>query len=211
MIYDTNSRAYAAEATYDTRRYQYGPPLDAGIKGWQYRIWRDAFIARLGTYEFKDPNQASTLQDTALGYDDGGDAAPRQPAPLPLNGGGPAAARRNRRLKMLYSVIRTHVETRFGRCLRRGPPRRRAAVLILDRECDEQLTDLDLQDLLRNVRDLTILNSMGITRSTQFLSVPHDTRGVRGSVESSVRPTGKGGPSPCSNRVVRGDRSVLGL
>ena len=47
MIYDTTSRAYATEATYDTRRYQYGPPLDAGIKGWQFRNWRDAFIARL--------------------------------------------------------------------------------------------------------------------------------------------------------------------
>ena len=118
MLYKDIPGTFAAEATYDTRRYPYGPPLDAGLKGWRYRLWKDAFIARLGTYEFKDSNQASTLQDTCTGHDDGGDQTPPgQPGPLPLAGGAPAANRRAKRLKMLYSIIHTNGRKRKPKCM----------------------------------------------------------------------------------------------
>jgi hypothetical protein len=169
MIYDRTSKAYATEATYDTRRYPYGPPLDAGRKGWEFRLWRENFVARLGTHSLTDNNQASTLQDTAIGFDDGGDRAPPGAAgPLPLVGGGAGAQRRIRRLKMLYSIIHAHLDDPLlvqlieTEAYQNG----REAMQILDRECDEPINDLVLQDMLRNVRELSILGSTGYHESS---------------------------------------------
>ena len=150
------------DSNYDTRKYPVCPPFD-GSKGLKFMRWSDRFLSAIATVDTKDPNEMFDLSDCLVGIDEGGDIAPPgNNLPIPL-GGAAAQRRRTKRLKLSYAHVYRHID---NESLRRmlaseaiGDGRRAWQVLV--RECFEPITELELEDLKRNVRDLTIISTVG--------------------------------------------------
>ena len=152
------------EDTWDARKFPMCPPHD-GTKGIKFRPWTNRFLAALSTVNFStDPLETFDLVETILGIDEGGAAIPPgHVAPIPLPGGAAAARRRATRLKKAYAYIYQYVDCyplqlRF---VSEAPNNGYAAWNILLGECDVPITDLELEDLKRNVRELGILSTVG--------------------------------------------------
>jgi hypothetical protein len=152
---------------YDARKYPLGPPHD-GSKGPKFEIFAQNFLSRIQAVELKDPNEMNTLDETLVGVDEGGDVAPAgAAAPIPI-GGLASQKRRLKRLKMAYAYLYQHTDNDILRrmLVDEAYGDGRAAWQLLVRECHEDITDLELQDLQRDVRDLTISGAIGYTETS---------------------------------------------
>ena len=111
-------------------------------------------ISQLST-SLKDPNEIYDLSETLLGLDEGGSATPPGAnAPIALPGTQAAARRRARRLKYAYVFLYQHNTDLSLRKMLMDEAHNdgEAAWTIMLRECDVPITELELEDLKRNVR-----------------------------------------------------------
>lgn len=151
---------------YDARKHPLCLPHD-GTKGLRFRRFADDFLTAIAAYDIKDPNDIYDLSETLTGIDEGGDVAPpgqANPIPMTVGAGAAAAARRRvRRLKLSFTLLYQHnTDVSIRRMLvDEAYNQGRAAWQLMLRECDEPITELELEDLKRNVRDLTIIASVG--------------------------------------------------
>ena len=151
------------EQTYDARKFPLCCPHD-GTKGPRFRRFCDDFLTAIALVPNRDLNDLYDLAETLCGLDEGGANIPAgHAAPIPLPGGAAALRRRTTRLKQSYSYLYKYVDCvaiqlRFSNeCFNDGA----AAWRLLRAECDEPITDLELEDLKRAVRELSIISSVG--------------------------------------------------
>ena len=151
------------DTNYDGRKYPICAPHD-GTKGLKFRRFADDFITGIAAIDLKDTNEIYDLGENLLGIDEGGSNPPpggMLPIPAPTSATG--QRRRARRNKLSYTYLYQHItdlsirKMLVDEAYNDGP----AAWQILVRECDEPITDLELEDLRRNVRSLTIINTVG--------------------------------------------------
>lgn len=163
----TTVTAFMLTATeYDARKYTLCAPHN-GEKGLAFKTFRDNFLTVISGVQIKDPAEIYDLGETIAGTCEGGpNTPPGQAVPIPMPAGGgliAATRRRNRRLKLAYIYIYQHVPNEpirrmfIAEALNNGY----LAWQVLVRECDEPITDLELEDLKKNVRELTILDTVG--------------------------------------------------
>ena len=167
MLYNANGNQQnaftVATTNYDTRRYPLCCPHD-GTKGLAFRRFADDFLTALATIDLKDPNEVYDCAEAMLGIDEGGPNTPPGGAgPIPLPGGAVAQRRRVKRLKIGYVHLYKHLTDRSLQQMIADEANNDGyeAWEIVKRECDEPITDLELQDMKTNVRNLTILGSVG--------------------------------------------------
>ena len=130
---------------HDSRKYNKCRPYN-GKKGTAFEIFARDFGAAMAG-EYLDSNDMSSLEETMLGTDIGGDvymAAGGNPAPTQVE-----TRRRNKRLRMLYSHIYRHVtEPRLREMIAsQANNDGRTAYQLLVRNCRERVTDLEMQAL----------------------------------------------------------------
>ena len=119
----------------------------------KFRRFKNDFLTGLAAWEIKDTNEIYGLDDTILGNDD-----------HLAEGLGAAAQRRlTKRLKQSFALIYNHTEDAILRRMLRSEAENngRQAWTVLLRECDEPITELELENLKKNVRELTILGAVG--------------------------------------------------
>ena len=139
-----------SQANYDAKKYTICAPF-CGSRGLLFRQFADRFLTNVATYDIKNPNDPYTLDETYLGTDDSGEpqgqAAPTSAA---------AQLRRTKRNKAGYALLYQHVPDDKIRQLMVNEAFQdaRAAWLLLQRECDEPVTELELEDLKADVRSL---------------------------------------------------------
>ena len=155
--------ADAHAANYDARKFPISAPHGAE-KGLKYHRFADDFLTGISVIDLKDTNEIYDLAETLIGIDDSGAVAPPgedDPTPLPTTA--PAIKRRKRRLKLAYAYLYQHITDISIRNMLANEAANdgRAAWNILKRECDLPITDLELEDLKQNVRELTISSSVG--------------------------------------------------
>ena len=150
----------AAEANYDSRKYPLCAPHD-GSRGLAFFTFADAFLTAIATIDLRDSNETYDLYETLVGVDDSGEAAPA--APLPTSG--VAVRRRAKRLKWAFSHLYKHITDDALRRMITNEAHNdgRAAWRIIQRECDQPITELELEEMRQNVRGMTIAHSVGYT------------------------------------------------
>ena len=168
------------QANYDARKYPLCAPFDGTI-GITFRLFADSFLTSLAVIDLKDPNEVNDLSEHLIGTDEGGDVAPPgAAAPLPIVGA-PATRRRTKRAKFSFTYIYNHVTCPSLRkmLIDEAYNNGRLAWQLLVRECDEPTTDLELEDLKRNVRELTIISTVGCNEHSisKFRRVLSDENG----------------------------------
>jgi hypothetical protein len=185
MLYNPNGNQQnaftVATANYDTRRYPLCCPHD-GTKGLAFRRFADDFLTALATVDLKDANEIYDCAESMLGIDEGGpETPPNAAAPIPMAGGIAAQRRRTRRLKVAYIHLYKHLTDRSLQQMLADEAHNDGyeAWQIVKRECDEPITDLEIQDLKSNVRNLTILGSVGYQNFSisQFRRALNDENG----------------------------------
>lgn len=162
----TNVTAFTAttitNSNYDARKYPLCAPFD-GVKGRAFNDFQDNFLTAIATVDLKDTNETHDLAETLMGTDEGGDVPPPgMAAPIPM-GGAAAQRRRLKRLKLSYAHLYQHIsDESLRRMLAQFAYNNgREAWRIVVRECFEPVTELELEDLRRSIRDMTILSSVG--------------------------------------------------
>lgn len=149
-------------SNYDARKYPLCAPHD-GTKGLAFNTFQNDFLTAIATIDLKDPNENWDLAECLVGVDEGGDVPPPGAiAPIPP-GGQAAQRRRAKRLKLSYAHLYKHIaDESLQRMLAQYAFNDgREAWRIVFRECFEPVTELELEDLRRNVRTMTILSSVG--------------------------------------------------
>ncbi|NCG06245.1 MAG: hypothetical protein GWP37_04670 [Gammaproteobacteria bacterium] len=154
---------------YDPRKYTLCGPHN-GEKGLAFKTFADNFLTNIALAQIKDTAEFYDLAETIAGVDEGGPNIPpgaANPIAMPAAGAALASAtrRRTKRLKLAYVYIYQHVT---------NEPLRRMLIAeaynngylawqVLVRECDEPITQLELEDLKQNVREQKILDTVGYT------------------------------------------------
>ena len=147
---------------YDPKKH-FCRPHD-GSKGLRFRQFCNDFLTAVATLDIKDPAEIYDYAEYLTGIDEGGPVAPPGAQnPIPLPAGAPAARRRLKRAKQSFAYIYQHItDERLRRmlvseCFQDGL----SAWALLHRECNEPVTDLELETLKANVRGLTFMATVG--------------------------------------------------
>jgi hypothetical protein len=153
----------AVQANYDARKYPICAPHD-GSRGLTFHRFANDFLSGIATIDIKDPNEPYDLSEHLIGIDENGDVAPPgDPDPIPPDNTPAGRKRRKRRTKLAYSYVYQHItDERLRKMLHdEAFNDGRAAWLVINRECDINITDLEIEDLKNAVRSLTIINTVG--------------------------------------------------
>lgn len=163
LLFYNEEQAFMAgitvQANYDARKYPLCAPHD-GTKGLSFNTFQNDFLTAIAIVDLKDLNEVYDLAECLLGIDEGGDVAPAGAAgPIPIGGGAAANRRRAKRLKLSYAHLYRHIsDDSLQRLLAQFAFNDgREAWRIVVRECFEPVTELELEDLRRNVRTMTIM------------------------------------------------------
>ena len=162
----TESDARSPRGEWDTRRYPLCPPF-FGAKGRGFELFEERFTAGLAS----EGDEYASLEDTLYGIDPGGDAAN---AP-PLGGAAAHVRARLKRRRDLFRHLYRHVENADLRQMASALGKDgREFWLLLERECREAKTDLELLTMDSQWADCTIANTVGqvpdsITRFSRHL------------------------------------------
>jgi len=148
---------------HDARKYDKCRPFN-GKKGIEFEIFaRDLGAAMAG--EYLDANDMNNLEETMLGTDIGGDVY--------LAGGNPApnlqeTRRRSKRLRKLFSILYRHVTDMRLREMIAAQANNdgRAAFQLLERNCRERVTDLEMQALNIQFDSVSIGANIGCSADT---------------------------------------------
>lgn len=154
-----------AEANYDSRKYPLCAPHD-GSRGLSFFTFADSFLTAIATVDLRDINEPYDLSDTLIGVDDSGEVAPPgAAAPIPLPTTQAAMRRRTKRLKWAFVHLYRHITDDALRRMITNEAHNdgRAAWKIIQRECDQPVTELELEEMRQNVRSMTIAHSVGYT------------------------------------------------
>ena len=110
MLYNKSSNNYQQLlANYDARKYPICAPHD-GTKGLSFRRFSTDFLTSIATIDLKDANEIYDLSEALLGTDEGGQAIPPGLAgPIPMGGTAVAQRRFNKRKKLAYVHLYSHI------------------------------------------------------------------------------------------------------
>ncbi len=163
-LFSTDSQRFKdLTANYDSRKFPLCAPHD-GTKGLAFQRFANDFLIAIAAIDLKDPNETYDLSETLVGIDEGGSVAPPgQAAPIPMGTSQTAARRRTKRLKLAFAHLYQHITDLTLRKMLVDEAHNdgETAWQIVQRECDFPVTELELEDMKRNVRALTIIGTVG--------------------------------------------------
>ena len=163
-LFSTDSQRFKdLTANYDSRKFPLCAPHD-GTKGLAFQRFANDFLIAIAAIDLKDPNETYDLSETLVGIDEGGSVAPPgQAAPIPMGTSQTAARRRTKRLKLAFAHLYQHITDLTLRKMLVDEAHNdgETAWQVVQRECDFPVTELELEDMKRNVRALTIIGTVG--------------------------------------------------
>ena len=193
-LFSTDSQRFKdLTANYDSRKFPLCAPHD-GTKGLAFQRFANDFLIAIAAIDLKDPNETYDLSETLVGIDEGGSVAPPgQAAPIPMGTSQTAARRRTKRLKLAFAHLYQHITDLTLRKMLVDEAHNdgETAWQVVQRECDFPVTELELEDMKRNVTYVTQpMNKRQVSRMIRgsLLPVPFPQRyqGARAGLDWAI-------------------------